>query len=115
MAAECAPSTAPPLVRRTEPRRRMVKVQIDVPDPRRIEVGHCVELARLEQGWNLDEFAQRIGKDPRQAHKYETGELRPPLDEFRTLPRFFIAFVVHLAGLSPLAHIDTSITIRRSA
>ena len=82
----------------------------------RIAIGRCLELARLECGLNLDEFAQRLDRNPRLVRRYETGEDRVPVDLVKPVREVFAAFIVRLAHLDDdLIAVKTVIEVRRLA
>lgn len=63
------------------------------------EIGHCLDVARRDVGWNHDELADRLGKDKKQVGRWIRGEERTQVDAVFAVDALRGPFVVALAGL----------------
>lgn len=85
----------------------------DQDDAVRTWIGTAINAARLMMGWNLDEFAQAVGRDPRQVARWISGKETPQLHAMFAVPAFRGPLVIALAGLSEDIEVTTQIAIRR--
>lgn len=63
---------------------RMAKARMDKADPeqsadRRL-IGQALNRARELRGWNLNQFADAVQRDPRQVARWFSGTERAPMD-----------------------------------
>jgi len=67
----------------------------------RAEIGQCVERARHQMGWNLDQLAQACGgdRDPRQVARWCAGSERPQFDVLLAIPFFGEELLIELARM----------------
>jgi DNA-binding transcriptional regulator YiaG len=82
----------------------------------RIAVGRMIEAVRRSRGLTLDEFAGKLGKDPRQVSRWERGEDRAQFDVILAVPEFHQPLLLAFADLlDHCADVETTIRIRRRA
>jgi ribosome-binding protein aMBF1 (putative translation factor) len=86
----------------------------------RSEVAKTIERVRALSGMNLNEFADAVGRDPRQVSRWLKGEERPHIDAFfaseQLLEPLLVAFAERVEQIAPskgLAKVTTQITIER--
>lgn len=79
------------------------------------DIGSCLNVARHSVGWNLDELANALGRDPRQVRRWIAGEERTQLDAIWAVPALRAPFVVALAQLAEGCQVETVVRIRRTA
>lgn len=66
----------------------------------RVDIGRCVERARLAMGWNLEQFAQACGdKDARQVQRWCTGQDRPQFDVLLAIHGYADELLIELARM----------------
>lgn len=79
-------------------------------------VGRMIEAVRRSRGLTLDEFAGKLGKDPRQVSRWERGEDRAQFDVILAVPEFHQPLLLAFADLlDHCADVETTIRIRRRA
>lgn len=76
------------------------------------EIGACLDAARRDVGWNLDELAHALGKDSKQVGRWLRGEERTQVDAVFGVAALRQPFVVALARLAGCG-IETTIRVRR--
>jgi hypothetical protein len=81
----------------------------------RAQIGACINHARLVVGWDLNEFADALGRDPSQVRRWLTGHERPQFDVLFSVPALRAPLVMAFATLSGEIEITTQISIRRHA
>lgn len=96
--------------------RTMAKADIDVfrkpdTDMGKAIAGGCIEAARLNLKRNLNEFAHRVDRDPRQVKKWETGELPAPIHLFMTMPDFWAELLWQYANVRTGGRIEAQRTL----
>lgn len=84
-------------------------------DDFRAGIGRAVDEARRAAGWNLDELAHALGRDPRQVARWISGAERPQFDALLAIPELRGSLIVALARLTSEIEITTTLAIRRSA
>lgn len=66
-------------------------------------------------GWNLDEFAQAVDRDPRQVARWIAGKENPQFHAMFAVEPLRGPLVIALAALADDIDITTTISIRRRA
>jgi ribosome-binding protein aMBF1 (putative translation factor) len=97
-----------------EIRPEMAHADLRKPDIRdfQAEIGRCLESARNEQGWTLEQLSAALHRDPRQVRRWIAGDERVQLDVVFAVPELREPFVVALAKL---ARMKVTTTIERAA
>lgn len=78
------------------------------------EIGACLDAARREVGWTVDQLAAELDRDAKQVARWMRGEERTQVDAVFRVPALRQPFVVALARLAS-CDVKTTIEIRRSA
>ena len=76
------------------------------------EIGACLDAARREVGWTIDQLAAELKREPRQVSRWMRGEERTQVDVVFAVKALREPFVVALAKLAAMP-VET--TIRRTA
>lgn len=83
------------------------------------EIGACLDAARRELRWTLDELAGKLPppkdaekRDPRQVQRWIDGKERVQMDVVFKVPELREPFVIELARLAQ-CEVETTVTIRR--
>lgn len=79
------------------------------------ELGACIEEVRQQFGLTLKEFAVELGKNESYVRRQIEGSERPQLEIVFAVERFRPVLVIALAKRAAGVHVDTVVTIRRSA
>jgi ribosome-binding protein aMBF1 (putative translation factor) len=100
-----------------EKRPEMVKAVLRKPDKHvsSAQIGACLEAARHAAGWNLDQLAHALDKDPRQVQRWIDGKEHAQIVAVFNVPELQAPFVIALAALAPGCDIVTTISIRKRA
>lgn len=110
-------AAARPLLR-SETRPRMVKTDLRKPETEawKTSVGAAIQRAMALRGWNLDELANAVGRDPRQVARWITGVERPQFDALFAVEMLRQPLVIALSELAGVGvEVETTIRIRRTA
>lgn len=75
-------------------------------------IGSCLDYARSEVRWNLDELAAALKRDARQVRRWIAGEERTQVDVVFGVPELRAPFVIALARLAEY-DVVTRIEIRK--
>jgi glutathione S-transferase len=75
-------------------------------------IGGCLDDARAEVKWTLDQLAAALGRDPRQVRRWIAGEERTQVDVVFAVEALRAPFVVALARLAQ-CEIETTVRIRK--
>jgi hypothetical protein len=103
--------------------RKPAKATLRIPesDDAMREVGACLDAARHELKWTLDELAGKLPppphaktRDPRQVQRWMEGKERVQIDVVFAVPELREPFVIELAKLAQLL-VEETVTIRRKA
>lgn len=78
------------------------------------DIGACLDAARREVGWTVDQLAAELGRDSKQVARWMRGEERTQLDTVFSVPALRQPFVIALARLAA-CEIETTVRIRRTA
>lgn len=99
-----------------EMRPEMAKADLPKGENRRLlaEIGSCLDAARREVGWTVDQLAAELKRDSKQVARWMRGEERTQVDAVFTVPELQQPFVVALAKLAA-CEIETTVRIRRTA
>lgn len=76
------------------------------------QIGECLDSARREVGWTLDQLAAELKRDARQVRRWIAGEERTQVDVVFSVPCLREPFVIALAKLARLM-VEETITITR--
>jgi ribosome-binding protein aMBF1 (putative translation factor) len=79
-----------------------------------VQIGDCLDIARRDAGWTLDQLAAELKRDARQVRRWIAGEERTQVDAVFAVPELREPFVIALAKLAKCC-VETIVTIRRSA
>lgn len=113
-----APADARPLLS-SEKRGPMAQVPISAlrkaedDETARALIGKAIERAAKSMGWNLDEFAREVDRDPRQVARWFSGKENPQFHALFAVPAFRGPLVIALAALADDIDVTTTISIRR--
>jgi ribosome-binding protein aMBF1 (putative translation factor) len=77
-------------------------------------IGGCLDFARRDAGWNLEQLAAALDKDARQVRRWIAGEEQTQLAVVFAVRELQQPFVIALAKLAA-CDVTTQISIRRSA
>lgn len=108
------PMSAPRVI--PENRAAMLKADLRKPENADFlaEIGGCLNDARAELKWSLDQLAAELKRDPRQVRRWIVGEERTQVDVVWSVPALRAPFVEALARLSQAFEIQRSFR-RRTA
>lgn len=81
----------------------------------RAMLGKAIDAARRMMGWNLDEFAQAVDRDPRQVARWIAGKENPQFHAMFAVTALRGPLVIALAGLADDIDVTTTISVRRRA
>lgn len=97
--------------------KTMARADLRKPEPAdfRAVIGRCIDAARQTLGWNLEQFAGAVKRDPRQARRWLDGSERAQFDALWAVEELQGPLVIALAGLVDGIEITTEIRIRRPA
>jgi hypothetical protein len=76
------------------------------------DIGGCLDFARNYVGWNLDQLAAALKRDPRQVRRWIANEENLQLAAVFKVPQLRGPFVIALAKLTPDCEIDTVVRVR---
>ena len=96
----------------------MAKADVRKPEAEgwRVEIGRAIQRAMGLVGWNLDQFANAVQRDPRQCARWIDGTERPQLDTLFAVAALRPSLVIALAERAGVGiEVTTAITIRRTA
>ena len=79
------------------------------------DIGQCLDYARRDVGWTLDQLAGELGRDPRQVRRWIDGTERTQMDVVFGVLSLRPPFVIALASLAGCCELETVIRIRRVA
>ncbi len=79
------------------------------------ELGECLDFARRAVGWNLEQLAGAMDRDPRQVQRWIDGKERVQIDTVFRVPQLRQPLVIALARLSQEFDEDVTLTARRRA
>lgn len=102
----------------SETRPRMAKADLRKSETEgwRVEIGRAIQRAMGLAGWNLEQFANAVGRDARQCSRWINGAERPQMDALFAVERLRPALVIALSELAGEdVTINTVVTIRRKA
>ncbi len=77
------------------------------------EIGGCLDAARRDVGWNLDQLADALKRDARQVRRWIAGEEQTQTAVVFSVPLLRKPFVVALAKLAQ-CEVETTVRIRVS-
>jgi ribosome-binding protein aMBF1 (putative translation factor) len=99
-----------------EKRPAMLKADLPKREKRDMwaEIGGCLDVARRDLGWTVDQLAGHLERDSKQVGRWLRGEERPQVDAVFNVPMLREPFVIALAKLAQCA-VETVVTIRRRA
>lgn len=101
--------------RRTGPGQAKADLRKAESHERRL-IGKAIDRARQLRGWNLDEFAQAVKRDPRQCARWFDGSERAQMDALfavESLRQPLIVAFAEVAGAG--VEVVTEIRVRRTA
>lgn len=75
-------------------------------------IGGCLDAARREIGWTVDQLAAELQRDPKQVGRWMRGEERTQVDAVFAVKLLQQPFVIALAKLAAM---PIEVTIRRTA
>lgn len=78
------------------------------------ELGGCLDAARRDVGWTVDQLAGELRRDSKQVARWMRGEERTQVDVVFAVSALRAPFVVALAKLAK-CEIETTVRIRRTA
>jgi hypothetical protein len=64
------------------------------------EIGECLNSARNQLGWTVDQLARELRKDEKQVARWMRGEERTQVDVVFSVPELRQPFVIALARLA---------------
>lgn len=112
------------LAEKAEPRHRvngenrlpMLKANLPKGEKREMwpELGACLDHARRDRGWTVDQLAAELQRDSKQVARWLRGEERTQVDAVFAVEALREPFVIALAKLARMA-VEETVTIRRSA
>jgi DNA-binding transcriptional regulator YiaG len=79
----------------------------------RTEVAKTIERVRALSGMNLNEFADAVGRDPRQVSRWLKGEERPHIDAILASEQLQEPMLVALAERIGRVKVTTQITVEK--
>jgi transcriptional regulator with XRE-family HTH domain len=82
-------------------------------DAYREEVAKWIERVRALSGKNLNEFAEAVGRDPRQVSRWLKGEERPHIDAIWASEQLQEPMLVALAERIGRVKVTTQITVEK--
>jgi transcriptional regulator with XRE-family HTH domain len=94
----------------------MARAEVRKPDDQqawREEVAKTIERVRALSGMNLNEFADAVGRDPRQVSRWLKGEERPHIDAILASEQLQEPMLVALAERLGQVQVTTQITVKR--
>jgi ribosome-binding protein aMBF1 (putative translation factor) len=99
-----------------EKRPHMLKADLPKREKRDMwaEIGACLDIARRDLGWTVDQLAGQLDRDSKQVGRWIRGEERPQVDAVFAVEPLREPFVIALAKLAKCA-VETVVTIRRRA
>lgn len=104
----------------SDPRPEMAKAGLagvrktDLDAAWRLQIAAAVKHVFDGTGWNLDQFAERVGRDKRQCARWFSGEDRPQFDALLAVPELRQPVLLMMAALvGDAVEIKTTIEIRR--
>ena len=65
-----------------------------------VEIGGCLDFARREVGWTVDQLSAELGKDSKQVARWMRGEERTQIDTVFRVPQLRAPFVIALSRLA---------------
>lgn len=97
-----------------EMRPRMAKAVLPSSEKRQYwpELGACLDAARRDVGWTVDQLAAELQRDSKQVARWMRGEERTQVDAVFCVEALRAPFVVALAKLAKCFQIET--VIRRA-
>ena len=108
------PSLPTPLLC-SEKRAQTAKAALRKPENTHALLGQCMDDVRIAAGLTLDEFANALGKDPRQVKRQIQADERPQIEAVFGVERFQVLLVTALAKRIGQIEVETVIRIRRTA
>lgn len=99
-----------------EMRPAMAKADLPQRESRELlaQIGACLDAARREVGWTVDQLAIELKRDSKQVGRWMRGEERTQVDAVFGVEPLRQPFVVALAKLAA-CEVTTHISIRRPA
>lgn len=79
------------------------------------QIGGCLDEARREVGWTLDQLSAELNRDARQVRRWIAGEERTQVDVVFAVEPLRGPFVIALAKLADCCEIETVVRIKRTA
>lgn len=74
------------------------------------EIGGCLDYARRDVGWTVDQLAAELGRDSKQVARWMRGEERTQVDVVFSVPPLRKPFVIALAKLTGEFQIEPTLT-----
>lgn len=107
-----AEEASPRAIREIRP--RMAKADLSKGEKRQFwpELGACLDAARRELGWTVDQLSAELQRDSKQVGRWIRGEERTQVDAVFCVEPLRAPFVVALAKLAKCFQIET--VIRRA-
>jgi ribosome-binding protein aMBF1 (putative translation factor) len=86
----------------SESRKPMAHADLRKPETRdfQAEIGQCLFRARSWVGWNLEQLAAALKRDPRQVRRWEAGEERTQVDVVMGVLELRQPFALQIARLA---------------
>lgn len=108
-------SQAPRVIPETRP--EMLKANLRKPENVDFlaQIGGCLDCARRDVGWTLEQLAAELKRDARQVRRWIDGSERCQVDVVFCVECLRGPFVIALARLADCCEITTVVTIRKSA
>jgi hypothetical protein len=110
---------APPVavtssLRRSAPRMAKVDLRKAEVDAHRQLIGRALDRARQLRGWNLDEFADAVARDPRQVARWFAGTERAQFDAIFAVVSLRQPVIVAFAEIAGEGvEVETVVRVRR--
>lgn len=79
------------------------------------QIGACLDAARREVGWTVDQLAAELDRDSKQVGRWIRGEERTQVDVVFAVECLRGPFVIALARLADCCEIETVVRIKRTA
>ena len=77
------------------------------------EIGECLDFARRDAGWTVDQLARELKRDAKQIARWMRGEERTQIDTVFKVPQLRKPFVIALARLVGECEEETTLRFKR--